>query len=80
MPLSNIEIRFNTKFIDGKSKYEWKLIVDGVEHLVNDIIVNCSTRTSSRFIEGEGTKYHLSGVANEVQFEVEDGLKYAYIK
>jgi hypothetical protein len=78
MPL--VEIRFNTKFPEGKSKYEWRLIIDGQEHFCNDIIVNCPTRTSSRFIEGEGMKYHISATANEVEFEVDDGVKYAYIR
>jgi hypothetical protein len=75
-----VEIRFNTKFTEGKSKYEWRLLIDEQEHLVNEIILNCNCKTSSRFIEGEGLKYHISAFCKTAQIEYEDGIKYAYIE
>lgn len=77
MPL--VEIRFNTNFPQGKSRYEWRVLVDGVEYLVNEVEVACSCHTSSRFIEGEGMKWHISANAKKVDFEQEGDVKYAYI-
>jgi hypothetical protein len=41
----DIKIRFNTLY-PNESIYRWRLIVDGVEHLVHDIEINCKTYTT----------------------------------
>jgi hypothetical protein len=74
-----VEIRFNNKFSDQKSQYQWRVLCDGVETLVNEITINTPTYTGSRFIEGEGMKYHIITNAKKVDIEEVDGEKYAYI-
>jgi hypothetical protein len=78
--MPNVEIRFNTKFPEGKSKYEWRVLVDGKENLVNEIRIDCPSYTSERFIEGEGVKYHISANADSVEILEQAGITYAYIK
>lgn len=63
--LHKIDIRFNTNF-PAKSQYEWRVLVDGVETLVNSIRCEVPTWTSATFIEGHGMKWHMSTEANEV--------------
>jgi len=79
-----VDIRFNTNFPIGKSKYEWRVIKDGIEHLVNHVYISCPTFTSTRFIEGEGQKYHVTANTNNVNIvtELEEDIevKIAYIE
>lgn len=75
-----IDIRFNTNFTAGKSKYEWRVLVGDTEHLVNAIHINCPCKTTSRFIEGEGEKYHISAISDTVEIINDCGTKIAYIK
>jgi hypothetical protein len=75
-----VEIRFNTNFPTQKSQYEWRVLCDGVETLVNEVSINCNTYTGSRFIEGEGMKYHIICHPHKVDFQEEEGKKYAYIQ
>ena len=63
--MKNIDIRFNTNFPD-KSKFEWRVIVDGVETLVNNVRINTPSYTSSTFIEGTGMKWHISTKAETI--------------
>ena len=60
-----IDIRFNTNY-PIKSKYEWRLIVDGVEQLVNNVRIDSPTYTTSTFIEGLGMKWHMTTIAEEL--------------
>ena len=79
-----IDIRFNNNFTSGKSKYEWRVIKDNIEHLVNHVHINCHSYTSTKFIEGEGQKYHITANSNNLniitQTEEEIELKIAYIE
>lgn len=79
-----IDVRFNTKFSEGKSKYEWRVIKDDIEHLVNYVHISCHSHTTSRFIEGEGQKYHITANGNNINIvtEIEDDVevKIAYIE
>ena len=63
-----VKIRFNTNY-PSKSQFEWRLILDGVEHLVNDIRVEVPCYTTSEFIEGHGQKWHITCDAKDVKFE-----------
>jgi hypothetical protein len=60
-----VDIRFNTNYPD-KSKFEWRVLVDGKENLVNTIRCEVPTFSSTTFIEGHGMKWHMSAVANQV--------------
>lgn len=63
--MKKIDIRFNTNF-PQKSKFEWRLLIDGVENLVNNIRCEVPTWTTSTFIEGHGQKWHMTCEAKEV--------------
>lgn len=65
--MKKIDIRFNTNF-PSKSKFEWRVLIDGEEHLVNNVKIETHCYTTSTFIEGHGMKWHISTNANEVEF------------
>jgi hypothetical protein len=75
-----IDIRYNTNFASGKSKFEWRVIKGDDEHLVNLVHIYCECKTTSRFIEGEGQKWHITAIGNDLQIVEDSGLKIAYIK
>lgn len=77
--MKNIDIRFNTNF-PSKSKFEWRVLVDGEETLVNTIRCEVPTYSSTTFIEGHGMKWHMSAKANEVIFQNHiSNIKHAQI-
>jgi hypothetical protein len=62
-----VEIRFNHNDIDGTRK--WRVILDGLEFHVAEIIVSIPCRTESTFYEDlGGYKHHIVADANEVLF------------
>lgn len=63
--MKKVDIRFNTNF-PIKSQFQWRVLIDGEETLVNNVRCEVSTYTSETFIEGHGMKWHLSCEANEV--------------
>ena len=63
--MKKIDIRFNTNF-PSRSNFQWRVLVDGIENLVNTIRCEVPTYTSTTFIEGHGMKWHMSCEANEV--------------
>lgn len=74
-----VDIRFNTNF-PTKSQFEWRVLVDGQETLVNDVKCFCPTYTTSTFIEGHGMKWHMSSNAGSVDFHSTEDKKIAIIK
>jgi hypothetical protein len=64
----NVDIRFNTNY-PSKSKFEWRVLIDGKENLVNTVRCEVPTWTTSTFIEGHGMKWHMSCVAKDVIFQ-----------
>jgi hypothetical protein len=73
-----IDIRFNTNY-PAKSNFEWRVLEEGKETLVNFIRCNVPTYTTSTFIEGHGMKWHMSADATEVKYSEIAGKKYAEI-
>jgi hypothetical protein len=62
-----VEIRFNHNDIDGTRK--WRVILDGLEFHVAEIIVSIPCRTESKFYEDlGGYKHHIIADANEILF------------
>lgn len=59
MNKQKINIRYNTNYPE-KSKYPWRVIADGKEHLVNDVRIEPPSYTTAEFIEGLGMKYHIT--------------------
>jgi hypothetical protein len=64
-----IQIRFNYNDIDGTKK--WRIIIDGIEFYVSEIIINIPCRTESEIYEDfNGYKHHIvTDATNEVIFE-----------
>jgi hypothetical protein len=64
-----IQIRFNHNDIDGTRK--WRVILDGLEFHVSEIMINVPCRTESEFYEElDGFKHHIvTDATNEVIFE-----------
>ncbi len=65
--MEKIDIRFNTNF-PSKSQFEWRVLVNGQETLVNNVKIEVPCFTTSTFIEGHGLKWHISTEANTVEF------------
>jgi hypothetical protein len=74
-----VQIRFNTNF-PSKSNFEWRLLVDGQETLVNQVRLDVASWTTSEFIEGLGQKWHLTAEATDVKVLESAGKKVAYVK
>lgn len=63
-----IQIRFNHNDTDGTRK--WRIILDGLEFHVSEIIINCPCKTESEFYpELGGYKHHIVANAPTVVFE-----------
>jgi len=73
-----VDIRFNTNYPDN-SKFEWRVLTDGHETLVNAVRCNVPTYTTSTFIKEVGMKWHMSAKANDVIYTEFAGLKIAEI-
>lgn len=63
-----IQIRFNHNDIDGTRR--WRIILDGLEFHVSEIMINAPSRTESEFHEDlGGFKHNIVIDAPEVIFE-----------
>lgn len=63
-----IEIRFNHTDIDGTRK--WRVILDGLEFHVSEIMISIPCRTESKFYEDlGGYKHHIVADSKEVVFD-----------
>jgi uncharacterized membrane protein len=52
------QIRYNTNSTDDSNR--WRLLCNGYEILVSDIIINAETKTTKDYIEGVGEKWHVT--------------------
>ena len=63
-----IEIRFNLNDVDGTRK--WRIIFKGHEFHTQEILIETSTRTQSKFVEElGGYQHHIVCDAKEIIFE-----------
>jgi len=63
-----IQIRFNFNDVDGTRK--WRVILDGLEFHVSEIMLSVPCKTESEFSEDMGGyKHHIIAEAKEVVFE-----------
>ena len=69
------QIRFNTQSKDASDK--WRLIHEGDEILVSDIVIDAKTYTTKNHIDGVGDKWHITctGV-----LDVNDGIAHIRVK
>jgi hypothetical protein len=75
----DVKIRFNTDF-PLKSVHKWRLIVDGVQHLVDAIEINCKCHTTDDIIVIDGEekeKYHVSCKSKKLSFSTKKDTKKA---
>lgn len=56
--LKTYQIRYNT--VSKSDNDRWRLLADGNETLVSDIVIDAQTKTTKDFIEGVGDKYHIT--------------------
>jgi hypothetical protein len=78
--MKKVDIRFNTNF-PSKSQFEWRVLIDGEETLVNNVRVEIPCYTTSTFIGGHGLKWHISTEATNIEFdEILPNNKMATIK
>lgn len=54
-----VNIRFNTDY-PTKSNYKWRVLYEGKQELVDEIIIKVPCFTTSDFVEGVGLKHHIS--------------------
>ena len=63
-----IQIRFNHNDIDGTRK--WRVIMDGLEFHVSEIVLSIPCRTESEFYEDlGGYKHHIIADSDSVVFD-----------
>jgi hypothetical protein len=63
-----IQIRFNHNDIDGSRK--WRVLLDGLEFQVSEIILTIPCKTESEFYEDlGGYKHHIVADASSVVFD-----------
>jgi hypothetical protein len=65
--MKQIDIRFNTDYPES-SPYQWRVLINGEETLVNDVRCEVATFSSSTYVQGRGMKWHISAVATDVVF------------
>lgn len=61
--LKKVNIRFNHT---NTTDLYWRLIIDGVEHHVNEIKINVPTFTTQDVIDTGEMKWHISCFANSI--------------
>ena len=64
---SFVRIRFNNMDTDGIEK--WRILINGNELRVAEIIINCQTRTLTEKFEDVGIKHHIVCDAKEIIFK-----------
>jgi hypothetical protein len=77
----DVKIRFNTKY-PAASDQKWRIIVDGIEHLVDDIEIKCKSFTSGDLVNVDGQdvmKWHISCKAKNVSFKTKKNKKIAVV-
>ena len=69
------QIRYNTQSKDDSDR--WRLVSDGKETLVSNIIIDSNVKTTKDFIEGVGDKYHITCTG---KLTVKDNVAYIEVK
>lgn len=75
MESKTYQIRFNTQSTDDSNR--WRLIDDGKEILVSNIVINSQTCTTKDYIEGVGDKWH---VTCKGELTIKDNVAYIDFK
>jgi len=78
----DVKIRFNTDYSADKSPHKWRIIIDEVQHLVDEIEMNCKSFTSEDLVNVQGKdviKWHISCKAKNVSFKTKKNQKIAIV-
>lgn len=79
----SVKIRFNTNYPENNDK-KWRVLVDDIQHFVDDVILDCKSFTTEDMIKSETgdstTKYHISCNPKNVSFISRKGKLKAVIK
>ena len=78
----DVKIRFNTDYTADKSPHKWRIIIDDVQHLVDEIEINCKSYTTTDLIQVDmsmQTKWHISCKAKNVSFKTKKNQKIAIV-
>jgi len=78
----DVKIRFNTDYSADKSPHKWRIIIDDVQHLVDEIEMNCKSFTSEDLVNVQGkdvVKWHISCKAKNVSFKTKKNQKIAIV-
>ena len=75
MESKTYQIRYNTNSTDDSNR--WRLIDDGKEILVSNIVINSQTCTTKEYIEGVGDKWH---VTCKGELTIKDNVAYIDFK
>jgi hypothetical protein len=59
-----VRIRYNTKVTEG-SDLNWRVLIDGIEHLATNVKLSIPTHTSNELIDGV-EKWHIVCEANSI--------------
>jgi hypothetical protein len=63
-----VNVRFNTECND--ERLYWRVLIDGVEHLAENIQISVPCFTSKDFLSDQNVfKHHISYVANRLEWE-----------
>jgi hypothetical protein len=59
-----ILVRFNNNFDSlakkgSKESLKWRMLINGVEHLVDEVEINCPCKTETSYVEMVGVKHHI---------------------
>lgn len=72
--MKEVKIRFNTNYPKTSNK-KWRVIVDGQQHLVDEIEILCSSYTSQDIVKGDDgqdvEKFHISCKPKNIEFQVD---------
>ncbi len=69
-------IRYNTNHIEGNPlSKEWRVLINGIEKQCNNVIINCSSKTSKNQIADVGLKWHIKCDAQKIDFISDDSHK-----
>ncbi|CAI8156368.1 MAG: Uncharacterised protein [Formosa sp. Hel3_A1_48] len=77
----DVKIRYNTDY-PIKSVHKWRLIVDGVQHLVDSIEINCKSHTTDDVVNVNGQdveKFHITCKAKKLAFSTKKETKKAIV-
>ena len=79
----DVKIRFNTEYCKDNTRKKWRVIVDGVQNLVDDVEIMCKSYTTEDIVNLEGNdikKWHITALAKSFSITNKKGNTKAIIR